>query len=288
MGNLVVRNITPDIWGGPPYPWRTDFVKNIFTVDIARFWPGGGDELNFLFRQGKEVRFAAFAAKGGNVERAFLLMTPPTGTPSNLLIVITHGFAQNNLYYSDLGYSNPLSPPLVQYVTAAFLLGRWGPQVMAASRNYALLLPVRAQGGGHGELGPFITQPDFAAELVDNLTLLCNREIAPRRFELVCFSSGIYDANVFIAAGGKSLNIQTAYNQDPAGGANISSLVPERKQYLSGMTTRGSHFGFEYLPLPRWKNEPHRNDPEFRYDTFNYLHSHCIPLYTLYMGMAGP
>jgi hypothetical protein len=156
-----------------------------------------------------------------------------------------------------------------------------------SSTEYAVLLPVRAQGGGHGELGPFITQPDFGAELVDNLILLTSRAFVPRRVELVCFSSGIYDANVFIAAGGKSLKIQTAYNQDPAGGVNISSLVPERKQYLSGMTTIGSHFGFEYLPLPRWKNEPHRDD-QFPNDTFNYLHTWCIPRYTLYLGMAGP
>jgi hypothetical protein len=284
---MVVRPITTDIFGGGGL-WRQEYAANIFTVDIARFWPFRGDELNFLFRQINQVKYAVFAAKLGNVERAYLLMIPPTGTPSNLLIVITHGFDQNKGWYNSLGWSNPLSPQLIEFVRDEFLLGRWGPQVMAtSSTEYAMLLPVRAQGLGHGELGPFITRPDFGSELVDNLIVLTNRAFAPKRVELVCFSSGIYDANVFIAAGGKSLRIQTAYNQDPAGGVSISSLVPERKEYLSGMTTRGSHFGFEYLPLPRWKNEPHRYD-KFPNDTFNYLHSWAIPMYTLYLGMAGP
>jgi len=260
----------------------------MFTIDIARFRPLGGDDLYFLFRETKAIKYAVFAAKLGNVERAYLLMIPATGIPSNLLIVITHGFAQNNAWYTSLGYSNPLSPQLIEFVRDEFLLARWGAQVMAASStDYAVLLPVRAQGGGQGELGPFITRPDIGSELVDNLIVLTNRAFAPKRVELVTFSSGIYDANVFIAAGGKSLKIQTAYNQDPAGGVSLSSLVPERKQYLSGMTTRGSHFGFEYLPLPRWKNEPHRYE-QFPNDAFNYLHTWCIPRYTLYLGIAGP
>jgi hypothetical protein len=56
---------------------------------------------------------------------------------------------------------------------------------------------------------------------------------------------------------------------------------------LSGQTTTGSHVGFEYLPLTRWKNEPNRATM-FPNDAFNYLHTWCIPMYTLYMGMAGP
>jgi hypothetical protein len=287
-GRMVVRPITSEIFGGPDTPWRSITLLNIWTVDISRFWPGKSDELSFLFAKGKDARFAVFAAKLGNVERAFLLMVPSAGTPSSLLIVITHGFGQNHAFYSSLGYSNPLSPPLVKWVTDTFLIGRWGPQTMAASNDYALLLPVRALGGGHGELGPFTTHPDFGAELVDRLIVLTDRAFAPKRVELVTFSSGIYDANTFVAAGGRSLHIQTAYNQDPAGGARISTAVPERKEYLSGMTTRGPHVGFEYLPLGRWKNEPKRSEMFINNDVFNYLHSWCIPIYTLYMGMAGP
>jgi len=107
------------------------------------------------------------------------------------------------------------------------------------------------------------------------------------RVEVVTFSSGIYDADQFIAVGGKGLNIQRACNQDPAGGAEISRSVPIRKQYLSGQTTGGPRPGFEYLPLARWENEPNRKTM-FPNDTFNYLHTWCIPTYTLFLAMAGP
>src|ERR1700686_3252624 len=127
--SLVVRPIT-DVLDGIADLWRLTSVASIWTVDIARFWPGGNRELYFLFSKGKPVRFAVFAAKFGSVERAFLLMTPQSGIPSSLLIVITHGFAQNDAYYNGLGYSNPLSLALIKDVTDRFLLGRWGAHLM--------------------------------------------------------------------------------------------------------------------------------------------------------------
>jgi hypothetical protein len=105
--------------------------------------------------------------------------------------------------------------------------------------------------------------------------------------DVVTFSSGIYDTNQFIAVGGKGLNFQGACNQDPAGGTEISRAVQARRQYLSGMTTGGPRPGFEYLPLDRWLNEPNRKTM-FPNDAFNYLHTWCIPMYTLYLAMQGP
>jgi len=286
--SLIVRTVTGKTLGGPDEKiWRSTTVPGLWTIDVATFKPGGSDRLNFLFSREKPVKVAVFAAKLGFVERAFILMTPLTGKPSNLMIVITHGFGQNDAYYSGKGYSDPLSPDLIQDVNARFVLERWGAQLMAASSDYALLLPVRAKGGGHGELGPFISQSTMFTGVVENIMALTDRAFGINRVEVVTFSSGIYDADQFIAVGGKGLNIQRACNQDPASGAAISRSVPVRKQYLSGQTTGGPRPGFEYLPLARWENEPNRKTM-FPNDTFNYLHTWCIPTYTLYLAMAGP
>ncbi len=284
---LMVRPVTGKVLGGSEAIWRSTEVPSIWTVDVATFRPGGSDRLNFIFSRGQQVKVAVFAAKLGSVERAFILMVPISGKPSNLMIVITHGFGQNDKYYSDLGYSDPLSPALIQDVNIRFVLGRWGAQLMAASRDYALLLPVRAKGGGHGELGPFISQSNIGTGVVTSIMGQTDGAFGINRVELVTFSSGIYEADQFIAVGGKGLNIQRACNQDPAGGAAISRSVPMRKQYLSGQTTGGPRPGFEYLPLPRWENEPNRKTM-FPKDTFNYLHTWCIPMYTLHLAMAGP
>ena len=284
---LIVGPVTGQVLGGSDAIWRLAEVPSIWTIDVATFRPGSSGRLNFLFSRGKQVKVAVFAAKFGFVERAFILLIPVSGKPSNLMIVITHGFGQNDAYYSDMGYSDPLSPKLIQDVNARFVLERWGAQLMAASSDYALLLPVRAKGGGHGELGPFISHSNLGTGVVTSIMAQTDGAFGVNRVELVTFSSGIYDANQFIALGGKGLNIQRACNQDPAGGAEISRSVPIRKQYLSGQTTGGPRPGFEYLPLARWENEPNRKTM-FPNDTFNYLHTWCIPTYTLFLAMAGP
>jgi hypothetical protein len=122
---------------------------------------GSGDRLKFLFAKGQPVKVAVFAAKFDTVERAYILMTPLSGKPSNLMIVITHGFGQSDAYYSKLGYSDPLSPDLIRDVNTRFVLGRRGAQLMAAWSDYALLLPVRARGGGMGNSVPLSLRPPW-------------------------------------------------------------------------------------------------------------------------------
>lgn len=285
--NLIVRPVTSQIFGGTTSIWRAAEVPSLWTVDVASFRPGTTTPLNFLWSRAQQVRVAVFAAKLGYVERAFILMLPFTGKPTRLMIVITHGFGQQDAYYMSKGYTDPLSPDLIKDVTQRFVLDRWGAQLMAASSDYALLLPVRAKGGGHGELGPFIWQANVGTNIVGSIMGQSDGAFGVNRVEFVTFSSGIYDADVFIAAGGKGLNIQRGCNQDPAGGAEMSRAVPVRKQYLSGMTTRGPRPGFEYLPLDRWQNEPKRKDTAGM-DTFNYLHTWCIPTYTLFLAMNSP
>ena len=284
---MEIRQITGLALGGSDQMWRSTQTPSIWTIDIANFRPGQGDRLKFVFSKGQPVKVAVFAVKFDTVERAYILMTPVSGKPSNLMIVITHGFGQSDAYYSGLGYSNPLSPPLIQDVNLRFVLGRWGAQLMAGFNDYALLLPVRARGGGHGELGPFINQPSMGEGVVEGIWDKSQQAFGYDSVDVVTFSSGIYDTNQFLAVGGKGLNITGACNQDPAGGAEISRAVPARRQYLSGMTTRGPRPGFEYLPLYRWDNEPNRKTM-FPNDAFNYLHTWCIPMYTLYLAMQGP
>ena len=55
-----------------------------------------------------------------------------------------------------------------------------------------------------------------------------------------------------------------------------------RKQYLSGMTGATFKAGFESMLLGRWKNEPRY---PLKTDDFKYLHNHCLPDYTLHLGI---
>src|SRR5262249_26199 len=73
-----------------------------------------GDPSNVLeFTQGAEMRarLGVFAAKQDGVERAALLLVPPSGAPDRVLVGITYVFAQSahNLeVFNGLGWSNPL------------------------------------------------------------------------------------------------------------------------------------------------------------------------------------
>jgi hypothetical protein len=75
-----------------------------------------------------------------------------------------------------------------------------------------------------------------------------------------------------------------AVNQDPSNGTPIA-LVGFRNQYLSGWTTGGPRAGFEFLPKPRWVNDP-------KFDEMNrslgreYLHTWALPTYTLAMALS--
>ena len=100
--------------------------------------------------------------------------------------------------------------------------------------------------------------------------------------DVVTFSSGIHVTNQFLSAGAKGLPIHNAYNQDPTSGIPIAGGAA-RQQFLSGMTTRRPAPGFEYLPMPRWVNEPEH--AHLFSDAFNQLHTWCIPQYTLYLGL---
>jgi hypothetical protein len=196
------------------------------------------------------------------------------------MVVISHGFGQNWAYYSKLDFGNPMSKALLLDVRDRFVLHRWGHQVATSRSSMALLMPVRSAGGG-GELGRFISQSGLGYKIVSSILTQADAAAALSEVNLVTFSSGIHDANTFIASGGRGLNFNLMVNQDPTGGANIGG--PARKQYLSGWTTGGPRPGFEFLPMPRWQNDPKLEEMKAALGR-EYLHTRALPTYTL--GMA--
>ena len=281
--SLIVRPITEDISGAGGL-FRSASTELSHVINAGAYRAGSGAPLDFVGAAGQTVHVAFFAAKIGTTERAFILACPPSRRSRKLMVVISHGFGQNHSYYNALGYADPLSPPLVMDVLNRFVLQRWGAQLMAASQDYALLMPVRAKASGAGELGPFISETGMGTQVIGRILALTEGAFGVDEVDVVTFSSGIGDANVFANVGGKGLPLTRGFNQDPARATALSLRFKVRKQYLSGQTGRPTSPGFELLPLPRWSNEPNF-DSKLGFDTFNYLHTWCLPHYTLYLGL---
>jgi hypothetical protein len=241
-----------------------------------------------LFVQGGgwRARVGVFAARQGSLERAAILLLPESATPDRVLVGITHVFGQskeNQAYYANLGWSDPLSPRLIADVTTRFVHQRWGPQVLASKKNMAFLLPVRAQGD---ELGPF-KDGAFLREVLESISVSTGRAFTYDHVEMFAYSSGIYALNAMLPSIRSSLNLDVVYNLDPAGGIAAHSGV-RNKQFLSGQTTHGQgRPGFELMPLARWANESDfsRVNPNNHQQVFAYLHNGVLPSYCLYLGI---
>jgi hypothetical protein len=278
---LVVRDVTKEIFGVEKFGFRTGAEP---TVLMSTFRPGDPKNV-FEFNPaaaGPVVELYVYAAKIGNIERTYWLMLPFGTTATSLMVVISHGFGQNWAYYSKLGFGNPMSKPLLVDVRDRFVLRRWGHQVATSRSSMALLMPVRSAGGG-GELGPFISQGGLGAKIVASILVQADAVAALSEVNVVTFSSGIYDANTFIASGGRGLKFNLMVNQDPAGGVNIGG--PARKQYLSGWTTGGPRSGFEFVPMPRWQKDPKLEEMKALLGR-EYLHTWAVPTYTLGMALG--
>lgn len=285
--SLTVRAITNDLFGPNELIWRSVPVPPIDVIDMASYRPNDpAVPLKFRPVEGRTAKAAWFAAKLGSLERSLVLLSPMAGGTKNLLVVITHSFGQNDKYYGALGYSDPLSLKLIQDVTDRFAIARWGAQMLAARSDYSLLLPIRAKGSD--EVGPFASQSGIGAQIIARIIGLTGGEIGAESVDLVTFSNGIQTANQFLSLGGKGLSVGRACNQDPAGGVAIASSVSNRQQFLSGHTTGGkARAGFVFLPLPRWVNErQYATLWTHEKSRFNYLHTWCLPQYTLYPAMA--
>jgi peptidoglycan hydrolase-like protein with peptidoglycan-binding domain len=264
-------------------------IPSIMTIDRGTFLPGSvANHPRFVPARTTVGRLGIFAAKKANSERAIILLLPQTGTPDRINICITQGFAQATAALDKLGWNNPLSKPFLEFVLLKHVINRWGAQTLASKKQMAFLYIVRAKA--ISELGPFLNDGPFVRQVLTELVSLTNNAFSFEHVEAFTFSSGISEFNVFLRSLVGQLNVEAVYNTDP--NPALSAAAPEgavRKQFLSGQTFRGSipPGGFEFMPESRWENEPAfvgRNTfaaPPI----FNYLHNHCIPLYTLHLGI---
>lgn len=250
-------------------------------IDIASFRAGDArNSPRFTVAAQKTARIGIFAARKRDVERAFIVLLPATGTPNKVLVGISHGFGQNAAYYASKGWRNPLSPDLIADVRDRFVIERWGPQMLAGRKQMAMVVPVRAQGSS--ELGPFGSDGAFARHVLQAIGSL-TRAFTVAHVEAYTYSSGIHDLNRFLGAAGGHLSFTAVYNMDPA---HVTTAARPRgavvRQFASGQTGTPGPL-FEFLPYARWSNEPFH--ARSRNNQFQYLHNFCLPNYTLHLGI---
>ena len=281
----AVRVVTGEILGAFP---TTDnlilqTIPPIGIIDESSFRPGDqNNELRFRVVGPTVGRLAIFAAKKNNVERAVILLLPPSGVATKILICITQGFGQATAALDPLGWSNPLSPPFVQFALLKHVVNRWGAQTLAGKKNMGFMYILRAKDPK--ELGPFTNDGDFVVQVLTEMAALTNNAFSFDEAEAMTFSSGIFEFNTFVGSLTGKLSVAACYNLDPAK-ATACALPPGgvRRQFLSGQTG-GPRAGFEFMPLPRWKNEAFFQNAK-TVGAFQYLHNHAMPLYTLFLGI---
>lgn len=280
-GDLSVTPATARVYGGPQDNiWRRADLKPIETVEPSSLsFDIVSKPPRFATRAGGAARFALFAAKVNGIERGYIVLAPASGAVSRVLLMITHSFGQNTGYYAGKGWSNPLSRPLIDDIMARFVNDRWGPQLMAARSDTAMIMPVRAEPVGGSELGPFGMVNGVAAAVVKGIC--AESGFKPGGFEIATYSSGIYDTNRLLGVSG--LSFAAGYNQDPAGGHGLGGAIGVRKQFISGMTTHGQpRPGFTLLPLSWFAN--HGSFGDARTNPM-WLHDVLHPYTTLFLGL---
>jgi hypothetical protein len=157
--------------------------------------------------------------------------------------------------------------------------------MLASRKQMALMYIVRARGN---ELGPFANDGAFVRQVLTEIAGLTADAFSFDAVEAFTFSSGIAEFNMFLRSIGGVVNLQAVYNIDPAHGVlagGPSGIV--RRQFLSGQTSDGPRPAFEYMPVPRWENEWEYSRRETFANPwrFNYMHNHCMPRYTLHLGI---
>jgi hypothetical protein len=132
-----VRSITEYVLGVKPVD---GLIQQTFPpvglVDVATF--KAGVESNaplFTFTSLKVARLGIFAARKNGVERAVILVVPNGAPPNRVMIGIGHGFGGNAMKeYQALGWDDPLSPALIEFVLLKHVIKRWAPQTLAGKR----------------------------------------------------------------------------------------------------------------------------------------------------------
>lgn len=261
-------------------------IPGIPIINTAMFRAGESrNEFSFGYVPTTVGRLGIFAAGKNNVERAVMMLLPETGRADGVLVCITQGFAQAGAALDALGWAKPLSTEFVKFALLKHVINRWGAQLLASRRNLALVYILRAKGAS--ELGPFANDGAFFVDAMSQISALTNSAFSLNQFEAFTFSSGIYDFNRFIAAVGSQLTVNAVYSIDPASSTVISNPSGgRRKQYASG-TAGAIRPGFEPMNLERWRNEG-RYDSHQIEGRFQYLHNHCLPMYTLHLALTTP
>lgn len=264
-------------------------IPPIMVIAQATFRSGvPTNQPDFTTAAGRVGRLGIFAASDGHSERAVMLLLPSSGAPTRVNICITQGFAQADKDLEPLGWSNPLSPPFVQFALLKHVINRWGAQTLASKKEMAFLYILRAKGAP--ELGPFANNGAFVRQVLSELVTLTNNAFSFDQVEAFTFSSGISEFNVFSQAIQGHLSLEAVYNIDP--NPAITAAAPKgaiRKQFLSGQTFVGAPPpGFEFMPENRWAREAMfsvRSTAFKKPPLFNYLHNHCMPLYAMHLGI---
>jgi hypothetical protein len=285
VDSQVVRPITKEILGMEgPQNLIDQIIPPIAIIAEAGYRKNDDKNLlQFSSTAGTVARLGIFAAKKNGVERAVILLLPKTATPETTLVCITQGFAQSPAVEA-LGWANPLSAPHIQYCLLKHVVNRWGAQMLASRKKMALVYIVRAKGD---ELGPFATDGAFLKQVLGEMAKLTGNAFGFGKVEAMTFSSGIYDFNRFLPGLVGQVNLTQVYSIDPAGPIAVAAPAGVgRREFLRTQTGLMGP-SYDYLPLGRWVNEwsyPIRQTFKHPWP-FHYLHNHCMPMYTLYLGL---
>jgi hypothetical protein len=288
VSTSAVRPITQQILGvASPNNLITQVIPSIEVIAESTFRAGvTSNKPSFRSVSPTAGRLGIFAAQKGSLQRAVILLLPPTGVPDRVIICITQGFAQATATLDPLNWGDPLSPALINFVLLKHVVNRWGAQTLASRKQMAFVYIVRAKGD---ELGPFKNDGPFMRQVLTEMASLTNQSFSFGNVEAFTFSSGISEFNTFVTAINGVLPVRALYALDPApavGTAQLPGVV--RKQFLTG-ATGGPRAGFEFMPIDRWSNESQfatRNTFPAPAG-FNYLHNHCAPKYFLHLGLQS-
>lgn len=289
---ITIRSLTKLVWGvEDEFHCMISKVPGRHIIDPASFQANTPtNALRFGHVPATTARIGAFLVSRHTFARTLIVSLPSSGTVDGILFGITHTFGQNKAFYDEYGWDDPSSADLIRLVTKRFVLDRWGAQTLAGRKNLALVMPVRSSEGG-SELGALTWDGALVKQALEGISALTGRSFGTTHVEAFTFSSGIFDCNRFLTGAGKSLSLKAVYNCDPTSGTPAAAPKGVAlKQYLSGETTsQKPRAGFEFMPLPRWKNEPEyrkggRMHPSPS-ERFDYLHNHCIPHYTVQLAL---
>jgi hypothetical protein len=291
--DFVVRPVTRDVVpAAGAYSFYPQTIATKAVIDVTRFRPGQPHDILEFRDVGETVALVGiFACRAGQSTRAVFLLLPRGQRPNLLTIGVTHQFQQGaEAVYNRLGWSNPVSVPFLRFVLQKFVVGRWGPQALAARTPSGVpraMLLLGRSSQGRNEMGPFAADGAFLHRVLASLRVMTGNAFSFPSVEFFTYSSGITDLNPLADSASSHLAISAVINIDPARGeAARHPRAAALRQYLSGHTTHGHpRAGFEFMPIARWRHELAIRTTERFANESKYMHDGTMPNYCLYLGM---